>query len=634
MSRFRRVALVLLLLPLLLPVLGFKPGPQTDSNEVRRAASFVPEMNELLSHPTVKTSADYDPVSDSWRVVLTEEASRTAVAELTVIDDTREVERVEIYPVADTLTYPDTSEAEAIKLAGADPKVREELEKHGPYTTDAEYEDGEWTIHFKVEESGNAGGVPDEDGEHKEVARVGVDDETWQLKYVWTGDQVGWQMARGDYGAYGKQANYWYVWGPLALVFALVFWRTDKLFSVRNFDVVALLGFLVSHGFFRAGEPHWAVLLWYPPLLYLLGRTLLMGFGIGDRVEKTSNLPTPVLFVLGVLTSGFVLSLNLDSRVLDVGYAGVAGADLIMNGTLPYGNMPSDVGTGDTYGPLNYLLYVPFRLLFGYSGEWDYLPAAHAMTALAFVTTALALLFAGWKYAGTRGGAALFLAWAVFPYTLYSTNNNTNDVLMAAVAAIGLATVASPLARGMTVATGFAIKLFPLVLAPLWILHDGRKRTPIVDFILGGTGVVLLASWVFALDGDPVGAIKLFYERTLAFQSTRESPWTIFTQIPEISFLQRPLTTLAISLAFLVAFLPKKRTIRSLAALSAAVIIAFQLTFNYWFYPYITWLEPFVFLALLPATNEKTALDTEDDVQRPEKHPASEQNDAQRQPSG
>jgi hypothetical protein len=191
----------------------------------------------------------------------------------------------------------------------------------------------------------------------------------------------------------------------------------------------------------------------------------------------------------------------------------------------------------------------------------------------------------------------------------------------------------------MTIAAGFAIKIFPLVLAPLWMLHDDRKRGPIVDFVLGGTGVVLLTFWVFALDGDPVGAAKLFYEKTLAFQSSRESPWTIFTQLSMLGFLQRPLTALATSLALLVAFFTTvtgKRTVRRLAALSTALIVAFQLTFNYWFYPYITWLEPFVFLALLPATNEKTALDEdrEDTVRKPEKRPISEQGDGgQREPS-
>jgi hypothetical protein len=611
-SRPGRLLLVLLLLPLLLFLLGFEPGVDMNSEEAQQAAEFVPELQELLSHPTVETSANYDPASDSWHVFLREDASGTAVAKLTVEDDTQEVSEVEVYPVSDTLTYPETSESEAIKLALADPKVQEELTKHGPYTSDAEYEDDEWTVHFEVDESGSVGGYPVDDGEQKEVARVGVNDETWELNYVWIGDQVGWRMARGDYGAYGKQANYPYIWGPLALIFALGFWRTDRLFSLRNLDVLALLGFLVSHDFFRAGDTNPAVLLWYPPLLYLLVRTLLMGFGIGERIEKTSSFPVPVLFVLGALGCGLVLGLNLDSRVIDVGYAGVVGADLIVHGTLPYGNMPESVGTGDTYGPLNYLLYVPFLWLFGWSGDWDYLPAAHAVTAFAFVGGALALLVAGWRYAGARGAAALLFAWAVFPYTLYSTNNNTNDVIVAAVAAVGLATAASPLARGATVAAGFAIKLFPILLAPLWMLHDGtRKRAPILDFLLGGIGVVLLTFWVLALEGNPIEGLRSFFEHTLAFQGERETPWTIFAQVPGLKVLQQPLTALAILLAFVVAVIPKKRTVRRLAALSAALVIAFELTVNYWFYPYVIWFEPFVFLALLVETNTKTALDGE-----------------------
>ena len=608
----RRLMLILLLLPLLLAVFGFAPGPEIDSEEARRVASYVPEVADLLWHPTVESSPEDQPSDDSWQVLMREKVSGMILAELSVLDDTRDVEEVQVYPATDAVDYPNLSEEDAIKLALANPEVRDELAEHDPYSSKAEYEDGEWTVHLTVEEGGVIGGMPVEDGERKEVVRVGVDDDTWQLNYVWTGDQVGWHMARGDYGAYGKQANYWYVWGSLALLFAVAFWRPDKLLCLRNLDILALLSFLVSHGFFRAGDSYWAVLLWYPPLLYLLGRTLMMGFGYGERVEKTSNLPTPVLFVLGLLGSGLVLGLNLDSRVIDVGYAGVVGGDRILDGTLPYGNMPDNVGTGDTYGPLNYLLYVPFRWLFGWSGEWDYLPAAHALTAFAFVVGALALFIAGWRYAGARGGAAMLFAWAIFPYTLYSTNNNTNDVVVAAVAAVGLAMAASPLARGASVAAGFAIKLFPLVLGPLWLLHDGaRRRVPIVKFILGGVTVVLLSFWVLALDGDPVGGAQLFYEKTLAFQGERETPWSVFGQVPELKVLQQPLTAFVILLAFVVAIFPEKRTIRRLAAFSAALIIAFELTVNYWFYPYITWFEPFIFLALLVETNEKTALDSD-----------------------
>jgi hypothetical protein len=48
---------------------------------------------------------------------------------------------------------------------------------------------------------------------------------------------------------------------------------------------------------------------------------------------------------------------------------------------------------------------------------------------------------------------------------------------------------------------------------------------------------------------------------------------------------------------------------RRLAAFSAALVIGLQLVVDYWFYPYVTWFEPFVFLSLLLATNEKTSLD-------------------------
>jgi hypothetical protein len=599
--------LTVLLLPLLLFAAGFAPGMDLDEQGASERASFVPKLEEYYSKPTVETSASYDPGSDAWRVILREEVSNEVVASLNIADDSGEVSGVEVSPEADEIEYPTLSEDDAIKIAAADEEVRDELSDHGPYSTAAEYDDGEWTVHFYVDETGVVGGRPTDEG--KETAVAGVDDESWVLNYVHTGDQVGWLMARGEPGTYGKQANYWWVWGSLALAFALAFSRADKLLCLRNLDVLALLGFLVSHWFFRQGIVYEAVILWYPPLIYLLFRTLLMGFGVAERVERTSNLPDWLLMLLAGLAGGLVLALNVDSRVIDVGYAGVVGADRILDGTIPYGNMPADVGTGDTYGPLNYLLYVPFVLMFGFSGEWDFLPAAHALTLFAFVAGAMALLVAGYRLAGPKGAAALVFAWTAFPYTLYATNNNTNDVIVAAVSAMGLAAAASPLARGASIAAGFAIKLYPVILGPLWITYDGHRRRPITDFVLGGLGTVLLCFWVLLLDGHPLEALRLFYEKTLAFQGDRVSPWTIFTQVPALGFLQRPLTAFAIFVAILVAFVPRKKTVRRLAALSAAVVIAFQLTTNYWFYPYIIWFEPFVFLALLPATNEKTALD-------------------------
>src|SRR5215211_562821 len=597
---------LLLLLPALLLVMGFAPGAKMNEHQVREAASSNPKLEKLLSYPTVKASADYDRASDSWHVVLTEEDSQMRVAELRIVDDTGKAKNVEIFSPAEAL--------DAVKVALI-PKVRQELAKYdSPDFAYAERDEGVfWKVDFVVEDNNPTGGALFDSGDKKAVAQVGVNIHKKTITGVLIGDEVGWQLARGG-DIFGRQANYPYVWGILGFVFALGFMRTDKVLHIRNLDVLALLSFLASHIFFRAAGVHWAALLWYPPLLYLLARTLLMGFGYGERVEKTSELPTPALFVLGAFASGFVLSLNLDAGVLDVGYAGVTGADRILNGISPYGHMPTDdivARTGDTYGPLNYLLYIPFIWLLGWSGHYDYLPAAHGLTALAFVVGALALLFAGWRYAGARGGAALLFAWTVFPYTLYATNQNSNDIIVGAVAAVGLATATSPLARGMTVSAGFAIKLYPLILAPLWMLHDFRRRrvAPILKFVLGGTVVLLLSFWVLFLGGDPVENAKLFYERTFVVQSTRESPFSIFGQFPALAAVHRLLEVGVILLALLVAVVPKKRTIRRLAAFSAALIIAFQIVLLHWFYAYIVWFEPFIFVALLLATNHKTALD-------------------------
>ncbi len=54
MKRSLRAPLIFFLLPLLLLTVGFESDAQTSTDEVQRQARFVPELNELLSHPTVK----------------------------------------------------------------------------------------------------------------------------------------------------------------------------------------------------------------------------------------------------------------------------------------------------------------------------------------------------------------------------------------------------------------------------------------------------------------------------------------------------------------------------------------------------------------------------------------------------
>ena len=110
--------------------------------------------------------------------------------------------------------------------------------------------------------------------------------------------------------------------------------------------------------------------------------------------------------VVLVLLVGFRVGLNVtDSNVIDVGYAGVIGADRIVDGDGLYGpKFSEDVERGDTYGPVNYLLYVPFEQAMPWSGAWDDLPAAHG-AALAFDLLTLAgLMLLGLRLRAGPGG--------------------------------------------------------------------------------------------------------------------------------------------------------------------------------------------------------------------------------------
>jgi hypothetical protein len=53
-----------------------------------------------------------------------------------------------------------------------------------------------------------------------------------------------------------------------------------------------------------------------------------------------------------------------------------------------------------------------------------------------------------------------------------------------------------------------------------------------------------------------------------------------------------------VGLAIAVAFVPRRKGPLELAALTAAVVIGFELVLTHWFYLYIAWFFPFVVVAL------------------------------------
>jgi hypothetical protein len=482
------------------------------------------------------------------------------------------------------------SAREAKRVAARSEKLRTELARHPEYRVEA-FTSGprRWQVSYYAGD--------------EEVAQVIVDERVPGPVEVWTGPQAAWQMARGLPGAFGRKVNAPYVWIPLMAAFFLPFFDPRRPLRLLHLDLLVLLAFSVSHVFFNRGEIFTSVPLVYLVLGYLLVRLLLFAYSARFREARGWRpLAGAGLLAMGlVFLIGFRVGLNLtNSNVIDVGYSGVIGADRLMHGEEIYGGFPAGNEFGDTYGPVTYLAYVPFELLFPWSGRWDSLPAAHAAAIFFDLATMLGLYMLGRRLRPGRGGRELGIvfayAWAAYPYTLFALNTNANDALVAMLLVFTFVVLGSSRARGGLAALASATKFAPLAMAPLLLGYSRTRVTAIryaTAFVLVGA-IVMLPVLLGA-------GLERFWDRTVGFQLGRDSPFSIWGQESSLEPLQDVAKALAIALALLVAFVPRRPPALVTAALAAAVLVAFQLTLTHWFYLYIVWFFPLAVVALLGA---------------------------------
>ncbi len=487
----------------------------------------------------------------------------------------------------------------------------------------------------------------DEDGDETVEAQVLVADGSGQITEVRVGPQVPWSMARGYDGAFGGALTEPQIWIPLCLLFLvplLPVTRPRRLLSWRTLDLLALLSFCVSLIWFDRGEIFTSVPLQYPPMVYLGARLAWIAIGraraarprpAGDEPapDRGSRLPSfggwmPTWLLGTLLVAVLALRYGLnafDANVIDVGYAGVIGADRIAHGATPYGTMPADCGTCDTYGPLNYVAYLPFELTQPWEGTWDALPAAHGAATLFDVLCVAGMLVLGWGISGRRLALGLALAWAAFPFTAYALETNSNDSLVAAALIWGLVAFRHPAGRGLMLGLALASKFAPAVLLPLWSRHPfprGRGGPRALLAYAGGlAGAVALTGWVLLLDGGD--GVRAFWSRTIGYQLDRDSPFSIWGQHPGLRPLQIVLMVGVGVAALAVLRWPRRLDLLTMAALSGALIVGIELTLTHWFYLYIPWFLPFALLAMVPdwPPPSRPAAGAPDPAQAPEREP-------------
>ncbi len=430
----------------------------------------------------------------------------------------------------------------------------------------------------------------------------------------WRDQQVEVKLARGYEDAVAGNVNEAWVWIPLCLLFFLPFFDPKRPFRILHLDLLALLAFSVSLFFFNKGEIDLSVPLVYPVLGYLFLRMLYAGF----RPRRERGPLIPVIKVEWLAWGALALLLGriafnvIDSQVIDIGFAGVVGADRIGSGHGIYdGSFTPLIDRGDSYGPLNYLLYVPFEQLFPWHGGLEALPAAHAFTIFTdtLVAGLLVLLGRRLRPGGDGGegkalGVALAWGWLAYPFTLYALDVNGNDELVALAMVAALLTFGSAPARGAIIAIGSAAKFGPLGLAPLFAAGTGERRWR--ETLL--FAIPFIAVWaVVLIPLLPDGGLSEFYDRTFGYQASRGSPFSVWGLEPSLDGVQKLARALPIVLGIAFFFLPKRRDVFQVAALAAALLIATQVGSTHWFYFFILWWTPLVLVSVFAAQERVTA---------------------------
>ena len=303
-----------------------------------------------------------------------------------------------------------------------------------------------------------------------EIGQVIIADASGRVLEQWTGFQVAWTMARGYPGAFGRHVNSLYVWLPLCLLFVLPFFDCSPPVlaaspgPARAAVVLDLARVLQPRQHLRVGPARLSAAA--VPAGADARAAQAPGAAAAARLRLL--VPAPWLALGLVFLVAFRITLDVtDSNVIDVGYAGVIGAQRIVDGKSLYGSYPSDNEHGDTYGPANYAAYVPFEQIFGWSGTWDDLPAAHA-AAIVFDLLAIGLLFLlGRRVRGPTLGIVLAYAWAPIRSRCLRSRATERRAGSGAGARDAARRSVAPPARGAFAALAGLTKFAPLAIVPV-----------------------------------------------------------------------------------------------------------------------------------------------------------------------
>lgn len=382
------------------------------------------------------------------------------------------------------------------------------------------------------------------------------------------------------------------------LLIVAVFFRFNRVFSLRNVDLALLLAIapgqlLVQH------EPS----LGYGWLFVLTG--LLLGRLFSDSFWKRrplleQNLNYAGMAFLAVAAFTFLMSKVIAEPPARSAVETVRRADEMLKrqDTTPAQSNTEEVQAGPTARLLAAPVVQTSELVAANrsqnSGDFWAVEqiAARSTAVLAHLAVVAGLWFLGRRLFGdVNSGLAMATLYLLLPCTAFDVSK-VNHVLPAALIIWAFVAYRNPLVAGCLMGLACGTLLFPVFLLPLWAVFYGRHGAGRFALALSVVGAILMSSLLLtsadshSFTKQIIGSIDW---SSLKLNSETIGFWSDYDAVYRI-----PVIVAFFVMLTLLTFLPREKNLEHLLGHSTAIIVATQLWYPQQGGTYVLWYLPLV----------------------------------------
>ncbi|MBX3443692.1 MAG: hypothetical protein KF774_14890 [Planctomyces sp.] len=395
---------------------------------------------------------------------------------------------------------------------------------------------------------------------------------------------------------YSVNAATWFYLSLLLII--AVFFRFNRIWSVRNLDLGLLLACSPGLLLIEAGDPGSHVQALGYSTLFAASACILIRLladtGFTRRPQFTQNLNGAGLAFLCICAFVFLTVQAVTKPPADLAQATVASSKAMLERE-PIEPQPPRQGTP---GPAAPIITAPVEsmaeLLSVQTGILPEILAVRILAIVAHLAVVLGLLTVGTRLFGdVSSGWAMATLYLLLPCTAYDVGE-FNHVLPAALVVWAVVAYRKPLVSGVLLGLAGGSMFFPVFLLPLWAAFYGRRGCVKFCAALAGVTAVTLGSLAFTsatVDAFLRKAIGTLDVARLAFRAG-EGGATFWDEGTFLSMYRVPIIVAYVVLLICLTVWPRRKTVEHLIAHSAALIVGTQFWYTQQGGIYLLWYLP------------------------------------------